>query len=84
MPGLIDWESCNARRGRACHRLSAPGTRSAASTRHPAGSGTSPRGGRVAEFAILRPVSPHARHCAATVACRRSARRSSMDRTSAS
>lgn len=85
MSGLIDWESCTTRTARACHRACA---QSHASTgfrpRQETRRRPERRGPTVAEFAILRPVSRSARPSAARVRCRRSARRSSMDRTSAS
>lgn len=83
MSGLIDWESCDTRTGRACHRRCGPGS---ASTRtlHRPGQRARRDGPAATEFAILRPVLRLARRSAARTPCRRSARRSSMDRTSAS
>ena len=83
MSGLIDWERCDARSGSACHRACGQGRASARARREMRG-GTTRRHRVPAEFAILRPVFRSARPSAARVRCRRSARRSSMDRTSAS
>ena len=83
MSGLIDWESCTSRSVRACHRRCAQGTASTR-IRHRERRRSEHRAPALAEFAILRPVFRLARPSAARVPCRRSARRSSMDRTSAS
>jgi hypothetical protein len=83
MSGLIDWESCDTRTGRACHRGCHQG-RAGMRNGSVSSRGRVRRDPALAEFAILRPVFRSARASAARIRCRRSARRSSMDRTSAS
>lgn len=87
MSGLIDWVGCESRKTRACHRRAARATAGGRGDQPGARRRTS--AGRrpwaeLAEFAILRPVFRLGRPMAAGTPCRRSARRSSMDRTSAS
>lgn len=84
MSGLIDWESCDTRTGRACHRRCGPGSASTRTHHHRPGQPARRAVRAATEFAILRPVLRLARRSAARTPCRRSARRSSMDRTSAS
>jgi len=78
MSGLIDWESCNARSGRACHRAcgkSRDTTRPRLEYRSDRARVKNRRHPALAEFAILRPVFRSARPSAAQIRCRRSARR---------
>jgi len=78
MSGLIDWESCTARGGRACHRACGQqrdATRPRREMRREMRRQRNAGDPAPAEFAILRPVFRSARPSAAQAPCRRSARR---------